>query len=217
MSGDLTPADYAILLLLKVENREISNTELNDLYGVRLVAPACAKLNGAGYVVSTTNRRPYRHSLAHKGTRLLERPLALDEDQADAAEKRSAMEKNPLWAALAAVHKENLDLRAGSVAKADQPGDDVPPLDVRSLDERIRAVYTELADGPGEWVNLTAIRPLLADVAKVDLDKALEQLLDAPDVRLDPEVNRHRIGKGEKEASVRIGGEDRHKLAIGLP
>ncbi|AQZ63732.1 unnamed protein product [[Actinomadura] parvosata subsp. kistnae] len=210
MSDDLAPADYAILLLLKIEDREISNTELNELYGVRLLSPAYERLNAGGYVVSRTDRRPYRHSLADKGVRVLARPLALGEEQTEAAERRSGKEKQ-LWAALAAVHRENLDLRA-----AGKPGDDTRSQDPRGLDERIRAAYGQVADGPGDWVSLTEIRALLADVAKADLDKALEQLLDAPDVRLEPEVNRHRLGQRERDASLQVGGEERHKLAIGL-
>ncbi|GAA2212480.1 hypothetical protein GCM10009850_079420 [Nonomuraea monospora] len=208
MSDDLSSADYAMLVLLKIEDREISNTELAEVHGVRLVSPVYEKLNAAGYVVSKTDRRPYRHSLADKGRRLLATPLVLEEDQAEAGERRSMKEKQ-LWAALAATYEDNLRLRA---AAAEQSGVE----DVRSLDERIRAVYEQAADGPGAWVDLTKIRSRLVDVPKADLDKALEQMLDAPDVRLEPEVTRHRLGKREREASVRIGGEDRHKLAIGL-
>ncbi|WP_336217052.1 hypothetical protein [Nonomuraea sp. LPB2021202275-12-8] len=214
MSDDLSPADYAILVLLQIEDREISNTELNKLYGVRLVSPAYEKLNAAGYVVSKTDRRPYRHSLADKGARVLGKPLVLGEEQAEAAGRRSTSEKQ-LWAALAAKHQENLDLRA-AVGDADRSDDGARSQDLRSLDERIRAVYDQVADDPGDWVSLTKIRSLLGDVSKADLDKALEQMLGAPDVRLESEIHRHRLGKREKEASVRIGGEDRHKLAIGL-
>jgi hypothetical protein len=203
MSDDLTPADYAILLLLKIEAREISNTELDNLHGVRLVSPAYEKLNGGGYVDSNTDRRPYRHRLSPAGKAALEHPVVIAENAAT-AEKRSTREKH-LWAALAATHRQNLELRAGS-----------SPVGGGSLDERIRTAYACVAGEPGAWVSLTRIRPLFADVSKADLNKALEQMLDAPDVRLEPEVNRHRIDAREKGASVRIGGEDRHKMAIGL-
>ena len=117
-----------------------------------------------------------------------------------------------MWTTIVALHKKVLGMPAARAT----PQPDVRSRDDRSLDERVRAAYDQVADRPGDWIDLTAIRPLLPDVAKGELDKALEKMLDAPDVRLDPEVHRHRIGKAEKEASVRIGGEDRHKLAIGL-
>jgi hypothetical protein len=44
----------------------------------------------------------------------------------------------------------------------------------------------------------------------------LESMLDSPDVQLEPEPFGHRIGAEERSAAVNIGGEDRHKLAIGV-
>ena len=85
------------------------------------------------------------------------------------------------------------------------------------LDDQIRAAYTKLAAGPGEWVNLTAVRPLLSGASKAEVDKTLTRMLDDPEVRLEPEPFGHRIGAEEKKAAVHIGGEDRHKLAIGQP
>ncbi|MFF5287815.1 hypothetical protein [Paractinoplanes globisporus] len=206
MSDDLTPSDYAILLLLRNEDREISNTELDEIYGFRLTGSLYAKLNGLGYIISNTQHRPYRHLLSSKGVKIVGRPLEIDEAQVDATEKRTIKERI-LWAALAAEHRKNADAPAV---------DKTPAPDTRSLDERVRDAYDQVSVRAGEWVDLTAIRPLLPDVPKAELDRALEKMLDSPDVRLDPEVHRHRLGKEEKAAAVRIGGEDRHKLAIGL-
>lgn len=200
MPDDLTPSDYAILLLLRNENREISNTELDEKYGFRLTGSLYAKLNGLEYLISNTEHRPYRHKLSSTGVKVLAKPLVIDEEQAD--EKRTFRER-VLWAALQAVYQPP------AVEK-------LPAPDTRSLDKRVRDAYAEVADGPGDWVDLTVIRPLLPDVAKSELDVVLEKMLDAPDVRLDPEVHRHRLDRAAKEAAVRIGGEDRHKLAIGM-
>ena len=83
-------------------------------------------------------------------------------------------------------------------------------------EDRIRAGYSELAAGPGEWVDLTALRPLLGGASKAEVDEALVRMLAAPDVHLEPEPFGHRIGPAERRAAVHVGGEDRHKLAIGL-
>lgn len=209
MAAELTSADYAILIVLKAEDREISNTELNKLYEVRLVSPAYERLNAEGLVSSETKRRPYRHVITDKGKKVLGDPLKIDDDRAEPGEKRSAREKQ-LWAAVVAQQKEILRLPARktvSAAVIEQPAD---------LDSRIRAAYTELAGGPGDYVSLTDLRPLLGDVPKGELDKALIRLHDASDVRLEPEPFGHRIGAEERSAAVHIGGEDRHKLAIGL-
>jgi hypothetical protein len=209
MPDDLTPADYAFLIILKIKGCEISNTELFKEYGVRLLSPDYEKLNASGYVVSQTDRRPYKHVLTKEGEKFLEGPLVVVRSEPEAKEAKRTARERPLWAALAALHNDHLR----SEAPADKEGAGSLQQD---LGDRIRIAYATLVNGPGEWVSLSKVRPLLCDVSKADLDAAFRQLLDAPDVRIEPEPNRHRIDRAEQEAAVRIGGEDRHKLAIGL-
>jgi hypothetical protein len=234
MAADLTSADYAFLIILKAVGREISNTEMNKLYEVRLVSPAYEKLNAAGYVSSETKHRPYRHVITDEGEKVLADPLAIDEDRAEAGEKRSPREKQ-LWAAVVAQQNQIVRLLVGRSAAKEVPAKEIPvredPVTEApakgngsaataeknpDLSGRIRAAYTKLAGAPGDYVNLTALRPLISDVPKAELDKALVRLHEDSDVRLEPEPFGHRIGAAERNAAVHIGGEDRHKLAIGL-
>jgi hypothetical protein len=196
MSAELTPADYAFLIFLRDAGRELSNTEMEKRYHVRLVGAAYAKLNSDGYVESNTKKRPYTHRLTTEGNKAVIAYLRPDFGVALKPAERA------VWAAMVLLAK-------GSVRPAAAP----EPVDV---EDRIRAAYAELAAERGDWVDLTALRPKLADVAKADLDKALEQMLDSPDVQVEPEPFGHRIGAAERAAAVHIGGEDRHKLAIGL-
>jgi hypothetical protein len=205
--ADLTPTDYAFLILLKIEGREIDNKELAERHGVRLIGGNVARLNGAGYVVSKTKRRPYRHTLDPKGAKVLDLPLTLAEDGAEAKENKLNEKEQQLWAALSALH--NHHVRTGNGAPA-------PVHDGRRLDERIRSAYADLAAEPGAWVSLSRLRPLFGDVSKAELDKALGNLLNAPDVNLEPEPNQKTLKPEDRRAAVRIGGEDRHLLAIGM-
>jgi hypothetical protein len=207
MADDLTPTDYAFLILLKIEGREISNNELAELHGVRLIGPSLARLNGAGYVLSETKRRPYRHALDPKGAKVLDLPWKLAEDGAEGKENKRNEKEQQLWAALSALH--NHYRHAGD-------GGPAPVHDGRALDERIRSAYADLAAEPGAWVSLSRLRPLFGDVSKAELDKALGHLLDAPDVNLEPEPNQKTLKPEDRRAAVRIGGEDRHLLAIGM-
>ncbi len=200
MAADLTPSDYAYLIILRAEGREVTNTELSERHDVRLISPYYEKLNGEGLVASETKRRPYRHVITAKGRAILGEPIAADDD-----EKRTAKEKL-LWAALLAWQSGEVRPPAPTIVTPEEPVD---------LEGRIRAGYAELRRAPGEWVALTELRPLFADVSKSELDKALERLLEADDVRLEPDQITHRIGAEERKAAVHIGGEDRHKLAIG--
>jgi hypothetical protein len=205
MAADLSAADYAILIVLKAAGRELSNNEMDKLYHFRLVSPDYQRLNAAGYVDSETKHRPFRHRLTDEGRKLLADPLGIEEDRAEEGEKRSFRERC-LWAAV--VAQQN-----GIAVHHDEPAVTEKPAE---LQDRIRVAYAKLAGGPGEWVDLTALRPMFGDVPKSELDKALKQMLQASDVRLEPEPFGHRIGAAERSAAVRIGGEDRHKLAIGL-
>jgi hypothetical protein len=206
---DLTPVEYAMLILLRNEDRELSNTEMAKLYGVRLVSPLYEKLNADGLVVSETKSRPYRHSISSKGRTELADALVA-EPEADGSEKRTFKEQ-VLWAAVVAQHNTNQH----NTKKRTDHGTAPAGNGSVSLDDRIRAAYQVLTDGPGEWVSLTKIRGLFIDVPSTDLDRALTDMLDASDVWLEPEVHRHRIDAKLRDAAVRIGGEDRHKLAIG--
>ena len=207
MTAELTASEYAYLIILGAENREINNKELGDRYDVRLIGAEYAKLNAEGLIVSVTKPRPYRHAITDKGRKLLAEPLAIGDTWVDEGKKRSPVEK-VLWAAL--VARQN-----GKPAKA-APA--VPVVEAAlDLDGQIRAAYTKLAAGPGEWVNLTAVRPLLSGASKAEVDKTLTRMVNEAEVRLEPEPFGHRIGAEEKNAAVHIGGEDRHKLAIGQP
>jgi hypothetical protein len=197
MADELTPTDYAYLMILKAEGREITNNEMGERYGVRLQSPDYAKLNGLGYVLSQTKQRPYTHVLTKDGEKFLEGPLPVATSKGS---KRPTKEQ-VLWAAVVAQHNGH-----------PRPKDAAAP----KLGDRIRAAYAALADGPGDWVSLSKLRPLLGDASKSDVDNTLRRLLQAPDVHLEPEHNRHRIDRAEREAAIRIGGEDRHKLAIGV-
>ncbi|MEU4157851.1 hypothetical protein [Actinoplanes sp. NPDC026670] len=210
--AELTPADYAYLIILKAADRELSNTELHQLYGVRLVSPDYERLNAAGYVSSDTKRRPYRHTVTGAGRKAVLVALTVEQGRPAEGEKRSAGERQLFWAAL--VASQQLLGRAARAEPATGPRAEAvaEPVD---LDGRIRAAYSELAEGPGQWVALGTLRSLLKDVSKADLDRALAGLLEAQDVRLEPDALEHRISEQERRAAVRIGGEDRHKLAIG--
>ncbi|GIH08024.1 hypothetical protein Rhe02_60910 [Rhizocola hellebori] len=209
MADDLTPTDYAFLILLDIEREEISNTDLNDHHGVRLVGASCTRLNAGGYVISKTDQRPYRHAISPKGIKVLKVPLEVAGDGEGVEESKLGAKELPFWAALAALHEYHLN-------DGDKPRTLAPLRDEQSLERQIRGAYADLATEPGAWVSLSRLRPLFDNVSKADLDKALRSLLDAPDVNLEPEANQSRLTSSERRAAVRIGGEDRHLLSIGV-
>ena len=185
--ADLTATDYAFLILLQREGREISNTELQERHGIRLVGDNYARLNGLGLIVSQ-KRRSYHHELTPQGEKALQRL---------ATEKRTR--KDAVIIALAELH-------------AGRP----PAPTFANLEERIRAAYTDLAPTPRALVRLSALRRSLSDVAKADLDKELQRLYDTSDVLLDPEPAQMTLSNDDLKAAVVIGGERMHAMAIGM-
>src|SRR5437764_56234 len=103
MADDLKPTDYAFLILLKVVDREISNPELDRLYGVRLTGEPYARLNGAGYVDSTKKGSTYWHKLPRKGEKALDQPWEIAGNGTEAKEQTRANKEKLFWAALAAL------------------------------------------------------------------------------------------------------------------
>lgn len=197
MTDELTPTDYAFLVLLKVSGGQINNTEMAKAHhGVRLVQPDLARINATGFIDSNMKSRPYKHTLTQAGSEALNEPWAVMGDDAakDGKERQ-------LWAALAALY-------------ASRPADSEPVY--HDLDKRIRAAYDDLAPESGAWVSLTRLRSSLSDVKKAALDDALRALHDAPDVQLEPEANQKILEDADRRAAVKIGGEDRHLLAIGM-
>ncbi|MEV6848249.1 hypothetical protein [Actinoplanes sp. NPDC051411] len=208
--AELSSVDYAFLAILKVEDREISNSELDEIYGFRLVGRPLQRLLDARYIATEKKPAPYRHSITRAGEKALAESWGLDDDHVAKGEGRSAREKQ-LWAGIVAL-QNLLAARPGARPVSDAA---VPVTEPPGLDGRIRSAYGKLAATPGAWVDLTALRGQLADVPKGELDQALKAMLRDDDVRLEPEPFGHRVGEAERQAAVHIGGEDRHKLAIG--
>ncbi len=213
MAPEPTPTDYAFLVLLNVAGGEISNTDMNKRFGVRLIGADYRQMNALGWADSETKHRPYRHTMTPGGRAALAKAFVDATD--DAA--LTAKEKS-LWAALKALHDDGVKPQDNGV-RPQQPREVEQPRDLdqpRDLEQRIRDAYAKLAPGPGEWVSLSRLRRELGDAQKGDVDRALKSLHGARDVNLEPEANQKRLSPEVRHAAVRIGGEDRHLLAIGM-
>jgi hypothetical protein len=78
----------------------------------------------------------------------------------------------------------------------------------------IRKAYADLADGPAAPVRLSALREALEDVSREDLDAELIRMAEQPAVHLRAEANQQTLTDVDREAALRLGGEDRHNLQI---
>lgn len=212
-SDDLTPAESALLIVLMAEAREVSNRELNERFRFTLTGKSRVKLNNLKYVESWRVGQMYVHRLGDAGWARCYRQLNFDSPRARA-----------LGAALSslndAVHRHlarrDLSLADAFGDTADQPAADGPASAADPLPDQLRAAYRALARHPGAWVSIADLRARLAGAGRAEVDAALRELERAADVSIVPDSNQKALSDTDREAAVRIGGQDKHFLAIGV-
>jgi hypothetical protein len=92
-----------------------------------------------------------------------------------------------------------------------------PPPAVVSDDQvagQIEDVYRQLADVPGAWVSITALRTALPEVAPGRITQVLQALERQDGVHLAPETAQFDLTSADRAAAVRIGGKDNHLIKI---
>jgi hypothetical protein len=94
-------------------------------------------------------------------------------------------------------------------------GESVPDRD-RQLRDRLVATYHALAGEPGGWVGLARLRPFLADLPRDAVDEGLRRLSREAGVNVVPESNQKMLTGADTQAALRLGGQDKHLLAIGV-
>lgn len=79
---------------------------------------------------------------------------------------------------------------------------------VESFANQIRALYSELASRPGEWVSLTDVRERLgAEAYDTYARDALRRMIRQPGVFMATESNQKALRPADRAAQVNIGGE----------
>ncbi len=83
----------------------------------------------------------------------------------------------------------------------------------RSVENRIRDVYWNLAAYPRAWVPLTDLRRRL-DVPRAEQDAALRAMQQHPSVRLVAVADPKMLTVADRAAALHIGGADTHLLSL---
>lgn len=220
-TDDLTPSERALLVLLMVEARDILNVELNERFRVDLTGQSRLKLNRLKYVESWKQGNRLVHRLGDQGWAYCRRELDFTNPRARALSaaltvlfasvQRDAERTNR---SLAEVFAPDLTVPAARESPVPPP----PPSEAEAPDlaARIRSAYQNLAARHGDWVSLADLRSRLDGASRADIDAALQRLEREPDVNVVPESNQKALSDAERKAAVRIGGQDKHFLAIGV-
>ncbi|MEU7914116.1 hypothetical protein [Microbispora bryophytorum] len=230
------------LLILMAEDREVSNPELKEKYGVTVTGKERTTLNDRGFVTSRRTGRSFSHVLTDKGWHHASE-LVRDGISAPGTGFAAAAVK-----ALVGNLQRHIDRSENSLAEifgreeglvpgvnaatmAETPTEPIaqhsiaqppiapPPIErvpaSEDIETLIRKAYAQLADKPNAWVSLTRLRPLLGDAPRNEVDSVLRHMIGLPDVRLVPESNQKMLTDEDRGAAVVIGDQAKHLILIG--
>lgn len=203
MNDRLTSQHLSALFTLMAVAREIDNTELEELTGIRITGPARTRLNELGLVTSTREgNKPYVHDLTEKGWLRA---------RAEFTAERPARPGYYGYAFFAVLNSLDRFMNRENRPLGDLFQPDAGDLD---LESQIKRAYRRLAAKPGDWVSLADLRQLLNGAPKDEVDTTLKTLGRKQDVTLSPNPNRKVITDDDRAAAVLIGGDENHMIAI---
>lgn len=194
----------AVMLVLMAEGRELSNTEMDKLHGLRLDSSDRRGLNDLDLVTSSrTGNAAFVHDLTEAGWRWCADELTAGRPKTSRQESLG----KALYAVLAGVGRYLDHVEKGLA-------DVFHIVAAESVEDRIRATYRELAERPGDYVNLTDLRQGLNSVARSVVDEALLRLNMETGITLAPNEDQRLLTEEESAAALRVGTQDVHQLAI---
>jgi hypothetical protein len=209
MNDRLNSQDFSALITLMAVAREIDNTELEEVTGIRITGDVRRRLNDLGLVTSTRQgNKPYVHDLTKDGWLRA---------RAEFAAGRPSRPGHYGYAFFAVLNSLDRFLNREDRPLGDLFQPDVSPPDGYtgpSLETQIKVAYRKLAPKPGDWVPLAKLRPLLNGASKEDVDAVLKALGRKQDVTLAPNPNRKVVTDDDRGAAVLIGGDENHLIAI---
>lgn len=186
------------LMVVMLANREVPNVELKDTYKISLPPKDRDVLNHDKLLETLKEGRRLIHRITDKGIDWCMTHLV--ESELPARVGPQARVNQELLRRLVPFLRER-----GLLAQA---------IRSRGLEELIRQVYLELGDGYQDWVRLAKIRPRLNGAARDEVDETLLKMVRTGSVHLVPDSNRKVLTEDDHAAAIRIGGEDKHLMAI---
>jgi hypothetical protein len=215
MNDRLGTQHITALFALMGVAREISNNELHELAGFKIDGQLRRTLNDRHLVTSTRQgNKPFVHELTDAGWKRCEAELAGERPEGSGhlggafylvldGISRFLRRENKI---LAHVFQPETTAATPKPA-APRPADPV-------TDKKIATLYRRLADKQGDWVRLAELRPLLNGTTRADVDIVLKTMSKAGQAHLAPDPDRKSLTTADREAAIRIGGEDNHLLVV---
>lgn len=216
-NAQLSLPERAALLAMTSLVEEVTNKDLQTHYGFTIEAPTRARLVERGYIAchrsDSLPSRPFVHELTELGWRRARQELGA------APPAKANRGYRLLYGMINSLDRymTRSNLTLADVFSAGAAEDLVTSAPQVAADERIRIAYGELSEKPGAQVGLRPLRESLADLRRADFDAALLRLVAEPRVRLEPEPKLRNLTKADRDAAIKVGGEDKHLLSIERP
>ena len=219
MNDQLSDDHISALFALMGAAREISNNELFERAGFRIDGKLRTTLNDSHLVTSSRQgNKPFVHELTDAGWKRCQDELA------NGPLKSSKYLAGAFHMVLGGIGRQlkrekrilaNVFPQEETTA-TEQP---VPPTAVTPTaepvtDTTIADLYRKLADKQGDWVRLAKLRPLLGEVARTEIDRVLREMSKARRAHLSPDPDRKSLTAEDRDAAIRIGGEDNHLIMV---
>ncbi len=213
--------ERALLLTLMTLGGSASNPELKEHLKDTLDGEPRRRMNELGLVTSV-KQRAFHHELTEAGW-----AWCVGELSASAPSRAGSLGRS-LYCVLPMIrdflNRADISLAEFAVARgvvppASSEGEVAPVHGSRDADEadletRIRGAYWSLAKAPQDWVLLTAVRSLLGNAPRAEVDAVLKRMERLSDVHIAPEADQKTLTETDREAAVRIGGTSKHLLSI---
>jgi hypothetical protein len=192
-------AEQATLFALMLARTPVGNPDLKKDYKIELRADARDRLNKEGLIRSWQVKRRYVHQITDAGVAWCAEQLRKVEAPAKGG---------PLGRLVFEVVRNlprYLEWRAIDFADVINRG---------SLEAVIRAAYQRLSMTPQDWVRLARLRPEIDGVDRDKVDDLFVKMIKAGLVHFAPDSNTKALTEVDHEAAIRVGGEDKHLVAI---
>ncbi|WP_424187573.1 hypothetical protein ACOBQX_07150 [Actinokineospora sp. G85] len=215
----LLPADRQVLLVLMHLKREVSNTEIKERFGFTVPKSVRDRLQEQGLIdVRREKERsgPFFHELTDPGWRQGAFEAAAGPPKG--AERSHRIESTVLADYAGFLERSGIKVAEVYTAAPEIATEEIATEEIATgttLVDELRAAYAGLAE-PGDYVSLAALREAVGG-DRAEVDRALLELDEQAGVSLIPEANRKSLTAAQRAAALRVGGEDKHLLAITAP
>jgi hypothetical protein len=219
-AGTLSPTEIMALVVLMAESREIRNPDLKALSGVDLSGRARTNLLRLGLISERKVNKANAFSLTPAGWAT---GLELVADH----ERLGGTGGGALSVLIRAIHR-SLQQHGLSPEKFFEPAAEPSAAQEQEQEQakaaepeiagdpetQVRAAYARLSPHTGAWVSLADVREALPALSRAEVDSGLRVLARTPGAQLIPVANLKALTQRDRDAAIKLGGEDNHVLSI---